>query len=301
MKAYFKYFAIPFCIVGFMAIVTCVMFFVHRAETASANSFKSNNNERTTTERVFDNANLLTDAEEAELEGLIAKREKETGCDIVIVNLNESLEEYAKSREDVWGKVPVEEYVLIYADDFYEEHHFGYDVDGGDGILFLDNRFRESDGGVYTRILTSGRAYDKYGNGDLERLENAIYDDIDDDPYKAYVTYVNRFADFMLDRNNASVDNTYFNPLVIVGVSFVIAIIYLAFNWSGKKGKKTTVSTTYVEGGRPTFRRREDTFLYKNVTKRRIETSSGGSGGGGRGGSYRSSGGGMRGGRTGRR
>jgi len=293
MKAYFKYFAIPFCIVGFMAIVTCVMFFVHRAETASANSFKSNNNERTTTERVFDNANLLTDAEEAELEGLIAKKEKETGCDIVIVTINESLEEYAKEYEYAYGYLSPDEYVMVYADNFYDEHGFGYEYKGGSGTLFLDNRAEESDGLQYVWMMTSGRALEEYSSSEVDDVLDVVFVNIDEDPYQAYVDFVNKFARDMDGGVAVANDRTFL--LGVLGVSLVVAIIYMICNWSGKKGKKTTVSTTYVEGGRPVFKRREDTFLYKNVTKRRIETSSSRSGGGG-GGAHRSAGGGMRGG-----
>jgi len=300
MKAYFKYFAIPFVIVGMMAVAAVFALIKSGVFATSSNAYaESTNDERVTDERVFDYADLLTDAEEDSLRDLIAKREKETQCDIVIVNLNESLEDYAKSREDVWGYTSIEEYVLIYADDFIEEYNFGYDENGGNCILFLDNRYREADGYMYTRITTSGIAYEKYSDSDLERLEDAIYEDIDDDPYEAYVTFVEKFTSKMTGGDvTTGIELTGISGTLIASV--IITVIYLVVNMLNKKGKKTTVSTTYVQGGRPVFRHRADHFIRKTVTQRRIESSSGG-GGGGRGGSYRSSSGRSRGGSTGRR
>ena len=64
-------------------------------------------------------------------------------------------------------------------------------------------------------------------------------------------------------------------------ILFIISIIFLIANWSGKKGKKTINEMTYLAGGRPEMRQQADTFLYKNVTKRHIERNTGGGSGGG--------------------
>ena len=62
-------------------------------------------------QRVFDSADVLSDKEEKKLEELIARREKQTGCDIVLVTLCESLEEYAREIEP---DVPYNQFVRIY-------------------------------------------------------------------------------------------------------------------------------------------------------------------------------------------
>ena len=57
--------------------------------------YQRTNTECVTDERVFDNAGVLSDREEEKLRRLIAKREKQTGCDIVLVTLNEPLGGFA--------------------------------------------------------------------------------------------------------------------------------------------------------------------------------------------------------------
>lgn len=284
MKEYLRFFAIPFSIMGILAIVTVTMFFIKGND--SAETVASGNTLRATTERVFDYADKLTDEEEDLLRKKIARAEQETRCDIVVVTLNESLVEYAAQYKSVIGSVPTSKCVMVYADNFYDENMFGYDKPHGDGVLFLDNWYRESDGYVYSWMSTSGRAEDKYSSEMIDDLlDEALYD-VEDDPYVAYATMVEIFVQDMTGKG--AVD-TILNPIYIPIAAIVISLIFLLVNWSSKKGKRTTTNRTYVVGGNPVFRRREDRFLYKNVTKQKIESSS--SSGGGGGGHHRSSGG----------
>ena len=145
MRDYFRFFKIPFIIIGILALTTLAIVFVKKGDALKAVSSEGNT-ERTTMERVFDYADKLTDAEEEALRASIREAEEETKCDIVVVTLNESLVEYAAQYEDKIGTVPVSECVMVYADNFYDEHKFGYNEPYGDGVLFLDNWYRESDG-----------------------------------------------------------------------------------------------------------------------------------------------------------
>ena len=284
MKEYLRYFSIPFALVGILAVVTLGTVLVKGG--ADVDAVASGNTQRTTTERVFDYADKLTDEEEDTLREKIAKAEQKTKCDIVLVTLNESLVEYAAQYEDIIGPVDTSECVMVYADNFYDEHKFGYDEAHGDGVLFLDNWYREADGGGYSWMSTSGRAEDMYSSEMIDQLLTDSLDYVEDSPYIAYSTMVDYFV---IDMTGGSVTDTIFNPLYIFIAAVVIALIFLLVNWSSKKGKRTTTDRTYVVGGNPVFRRREDRFLYKNVTKRKVESSSLSGGGGG--GHHRSSGG----------
>ena len=93
MKEYLRYFSIPFALVGILAVVTLGTVLVKGG--ADVDAVASGNTQRTTTERVFDYADKLTDEEEDTLREKIAKAEQKTKCDIVLVTLNESLVEYA--------------------------------------------------------------------------------------------------------------------------------------------------------------------------------------------------------------
>lgn len=298
MREYLRFFRIPFILVGILAVVTIAAAVAGSGKTAAVSG--SGNTERTTTERVFDYADKLTDAEEDALRTLIAEVETQTQCDIVLVTLNESLVEYAAQYEAQIGPVPTSQCVMVYADNFYDEHKFGYNAPYGDGVLLLDNWYREADGWVYNWLTTTGKAEDRYSTAMIDNVINDVNDRVEDDPYAAYVSYVENVR---RDMTGGSMSNTslgkVLQPHYILIAALVIAVVFLLVNWSSKKGKRTTTDRTYVVGGNPTFRRREDRFLYKNVTKRKIEKSS--SSGGGGGGHHRSSGGHSHGGGGGRR
>lgn len=297
MREYLRFFRIPFILVGILAVVTIGAAVAGSSKTASVSA--STNTERTTTERVFDYADKLTEAEEDALRTLIAEVENETQCDIVLVTLNESLVEYAAQYEAQIGPVPISQCVMVYADNFYDEHKFGYNAPyDGDGVLLLDNWYREADGWVYNWLTTTGRAEAKYSTSMIDNVINDVNAVVEDNPYAAYVSYVENVR---RDMTGGSMSNSsiamVLQPHYILIAALVIALVFLLVNWSSKKGKRTTTDRTYVVGGNPTFRRREDRFLYKNVTKHKIEKSSSGGGGG----HHRSAGGHSHGGGGGRR
>ena len=73
-----------------------------------------------------------------------------------------------------------------------------------------------------------------------------------------------------------------FASLGILGlvIPLIVSVIYLCVNLANNKGKKTTVSTTYVTSGVPNMRVKQDIFLHKHTTHCTIQSSSGGGGGG---------------------
>ena len=307
MKEYLRFFRIPFVLVGILAVVTLVAAAAKYSKTEVEVVSSSQNTERLTTERVFDYADVLTDTEEESLRKLISEAEKDTQCDIVLVTLNESLVEYAAQYEAQIGPVPTSQCVMVYADNFYDEHKFGYNEPYGDGVLLLDNWYREADGWVYNWLTTTGRAEDRYSEAMINNVINDVNDLVEEDPYEAYVSYVENVRRDMTGNSaqSNSMENSslgiILQPHYILIAAVVIALIFLLVNWSSKKGKRTTTDRTYVVGGNPTFRRREDRFLYKNVTKHKIESSSSSGGRSGGGGHHRSAGGHSHGGGGGRR
>ena len=95
MREYFRYFKWLYIVLAAAALLTVVLHTGHGA-LAKAMDYQRTNTQCVTDERVFDKADVLTDKEEEKLRRLIAKREKQTGCDIVLVTLNEPLAEYAR-------------------------------------------------------------------------------------------------------------------------------------------------------------------------------------------------------------
>ena len=194
MKEYFRYFRWMYIILGTVVILYIFISVGHGVISGAANHQRTNT-ECTTDERVFDYGDVLTDEEEDSLRSLIAKREKQTGCDIVLITLKESLKDYAREIEPY---VVYDEFVRIYAEEFYEEHNFGYDKPNGDGVLLVDNWFREDDGRIYTWFSTTGKVKEIYDAAEINHILDNVYRYVEHDPYRAYKTYVNDFYHDMM-------------------------------------------------------------------------------------------------------
>ena len=270
---YFEKFKVLFIIIGALLVILGLVWSGH-AIKGSFGSKPRGNTDCLVTERVFDYADVLTDEEEEKLRELIAKREKQTRCDIVLITLNESLEEYAKQYDEYASG---NDYTMIYADNFWDENRMGYNRAFGDGALLVDNWYRESDGKIYTWFCTTGIVKDTYSDMDIDHILDRVYRDVETNPYKAYKTYVNDFYDDMMGTRLFHVD-------VPKGISIIIGliatVIFIIANWKSKSGKDTTTAVTYVEGKKADFVNSRDIFVRKSVTKRHIETSSSGGGGG---------------------
>ncbi|MDE5819413.1 MAG: TPM domain-containing protein [Lachnospiraceae bacterium] len=241
-------------------------------------------------QRVYDYADVLTDSEEKDLEKLIAKREGQIGCDIVLVIINEPLAEYARGYEDVLGHLSESEYVMVYADNFYDEKAFGYNAPHGNGCVFVDNWDRSDSiyGYAYNWLSTSGTVEDKFSTRMINRVIDDVNDRVNENPYEAYKSYVNNIYYYM---SGNSTERVVIPLYVVAGIAAIAAVIYLIGNLAKNIGTKTTVGNTYVNGGRPKMNVMTDQFVRKSVTKRRIQSSSGGGGGGGGGGHHTSAGG----------
>ncbi|MCM1175116.1 MAG: TPM domain-containing protein [Blautia sp.] len=280
MREYFRYFRWVFITI---AVLAAVLAGVKGVERAAAGGRERTNTECAAARRVFDYADVLTDKEEKKLETLIAGRERQTGCDIVLVTLCESLEEYAREIEP---EVPCNQFVRIFAEEYYRENKFGYNRPGGDGVILVDNWFREADGHIHTWLWPSGIVEDTCSYEDIDRLLDDVYRYVENDPYRAYKTYVNDFYRDMTGRKFLHVNLPGWLP-ILAGI--IAAVIFIPLNWTAGSGSRTTTAVTYVNGGREHFVNKQDIFLRKSVVRRHIETSGAG---GGHGGGHRSGGGG---------
>lgn len=278
MREYFRYFKWIYIILAVLGILLFVLHVGHWGIALTAD-YQRTNKECLTDQRVFDYGDVLTDMEEQKLEKLIAKREKQTGCDIVLITLHESLKEYAREIEP---GVSYNEFVGVYAEQFWKENGLGYDRPDGDGVVLVDNWYREDDGAIYTGFSARGRVIDAYTDLQINHILDNVYRYVEQNPYRAYKTYVNDFYHDMLGINVFSI---YIPRIAYWIVGIISAVIFILYNWRSRKGRKTITAVTYVAGGKPVFRVCEDRFIRKTVTRRKIErSSSGGSGGGGGGG-----------------
>lgn len=274
MKKFVQIFKIPLIIFAVFLVVGIVCKVI--ADKKPLVEFERGNYQ-CTEERVFDYAEVLTKEEENELRVIIKEAEELCGTDIIIVTLDESLEAYAKSYEDIIGYVEPYEYTMVFADNFYDEGGFGYDKPHGDGVIFVDNWYRESDGGVYSWLSTSGRAMSGLSTENCEMILDMALDYVEDDPAYAYGYLVDLIEDY-LNPNIRLGDGL--GGIISVFIGLVAGLIFFLVNMGGKKGKKTVQTRTYVKSGVPEVRERQDIFLTKTVTRRKIETQTRSGGGG---------------------
>lgn len=272
MKEYMRYFKWVYAVLAVLAAVLGCIKGIHNL-AAKAGYYERTNTECTTTQRVFDYADVLTDKEERKLAELIEKRQEQTQCDIVLITLHESLKEYARNIEP---HVTYDEFVRVYAEQFYENNNFGYDKANGDGVLLVDNWYREDDGKIYTWLCTTGIVQDTYSDADIDHILDRVYRYVEQNPYRAYKTYINDFYDDMSGSRIFHMDVSGGFPFLL---GILAAAIFIPANWKSRSGSNTTTPITYLDGGRERFANKQDIFIRKTVVKHRIQTSSGGGGG----------------------
>jgi uncharacterized membrane protein YgcG len=273
MKKYFKHFCVLFIILGVLLIVFLGMKIAD--SRIPKTEYTRTNTECTETERVFDYADKLTDEEEDKLRELIAEKEQEIGCDIILVTINDA-------------SVNSDYAMMNYADDFYDSNKFGFEKAWGSGALYLDNWANG-----YCWFSTSGKVENHYSSWEIDDLIDSVCATVNYDQYGAYKTYVNSLAATMSGKSSSHIPMGY-----ILLAALVATVIYVLVGIVNNKGKKTTNAHTYVPGGNAVFNDKRDVFVSKHTTHRQI--SSGGSGGGGGGGHHVSSGGHSHGGGGGR-
>lgn len=230
-------------------------------------SSERKNSESISEERVFDYADVLTDEEENKLRKLIKESEEKIEGDIIIVTIRDTIED----KE-----------LMPYADDFYDQGKYGWNMPYGDGVLYLDNWENG-----YVWLSTSGKFINEYSSVKIDSLIEKTCEHINEDPYLGYETFVKEL-----------VWNSNKGTIVFLVASLIIAAIaaitFVIVNVLNRGNEVEPTKSTYVKNGNVDIKYRTDTFINKNVTSRTIQKSSGGSG------SHRSSGGRSHGGGGGR-
>ncbi len=281
LKQYFKYFAVWFVIAGVALVITIGAFAIK-----SLKRTETRKNTQAATERVYDNANVLTDQQEEDLREYIAEKEQYGTLDIVIVTLNEPM---GISDYD-WEKN-----MMTFADDFYEAGKYGWNMAYGDGVCLVDNWYEDENGSQKGSWLsTMGKMEDTIGWEEEAEVFDAMDWYIESDPYQAYRAAVDELADYGKYGYGSRGGDPSFCCFAFI-VPIIVAIIYAVANLAQSKAKDTTVAGTYVENGQMNMRSKSDQFIRKNVTSYRVSSSSSGGGtrsghrGGGSSGSHRSS------------
>lgn len=239
---------------------------------------------------VYDEAGVLAASEKSELEAYAHRTAEKCKVDIIIVFVDARLNTNQKIRN--------------FADDFYDQHAFGYDRRHGDGvILVIDTKAR------YDHIGTSGNAADFFTSSRLDSLGEKVENKLGSNDWaggaKQFVSWIeshyrNPNAPYSFGERVAhSAENIPMYLLLSIAISGLIIVIMIRF----RANRVTVNQSTYLRPGSFVLAQRDDIFMGETTTRVRIRSNNGGHSGGGHsggGGMHISSGGFSHGGRSGR-
>ena len=203
--------------------------------------------------RLVDQADLLTDAQEASLLSKLDSISNRQGMDVVVV-----------TADTLGGKSP-----MAYADDFYDYN--GY---AEDGILLLVS-MEDSD----WWISTAGYGITAFTDAGIEYLGNRFVPSLSDGDYAgAFEIYADHCDEFITQAKTGDPYDTHnlpkepFDFLLNLAVSFVIGLVIAAIATAVMKGKLKSVraqagASGYVKNGSMNVTHRQDLFLYRDVNR----------------------------------
>lgn len=223
-------------------------------------------------QRIFDEANLLTDAEIARLEKTAQYYSEKRETDFIIITQADPGKDMEK-----------------FLDDFYDEQGLGFDKSHGNtAMLGIDMKNRDV-------VLQGYYKAETYLNQQrIDQILDQIAPDLSDENYDvafdSFIKIVDKYMDYRPGVNPE-------NPFYKTSVQFMLAIglgIVIVFSMAyHTKPKMTTTARTYRDTERTKVLQKRDRYIRTTVTKRRKPKQSSGGGGSGRssGGYGRTSGG----------
>ncbi len=206
------------------------------------------------TDYLIDNAGLLSDAEEAELEAKLSEASDRLNADIVILT-----EEYISTDAE------------SYADDYFDYNGYGLD-----GLILLVDM-----GGRNWYISTCGVCVDGFEGDGFDYVSENIVDDLQEENYsKCFNTFADRSDEVIsLIREGKSFKAPFefFTTLLIcLVIGFVIALIVsLIMKAKLKSVHSKSEAADYLRNGSLNITVARDIFLYRQVTRtQKAESSS---------------------------
>ena len=223
--------------------------------------------------RMFDDAEVLTEDEDNELEDALEELSLRQSFDVTIATV-ESLESVDYDSMEA------------YADDLYDFCQFGYGSEM-DGVLLL-----VSVGDRKWHISTCGYGITAFTDAGIQYLGEQMTPDMADGDYAAafrtFIQWTDAYVTAAREGHPYDVDNMPKEPFSIVylGVALVIGLVTALIVTGVMKSRLKSVApqrdaTSYVRQGSMKLTNQRDLFLYRDVhrTERPKESSSSDSGG----------------------
>lgn len=212
---------------------------------------------------VFDNAEVLSDSFESDLNEAIIDFKQNHNADLVIL-----------TTDTLDGRSP-----SYYADDFYDYN--GFDQNG---ILLLIS-FEDND--VY--ISTSGNGINAFTDYGIDKALDEIVSELS---YGDYETAIEKFLSIADEYYTLYEEGTPFDKgsvpltsgqiILIIIVIWVVAFVISLIIVNNMKAQLTSIraranANDYIQNGNINLINSSDIFLYRNVSRVRIPKDTGGS------------------------
>ena len=209
---------------------------------------------------LFDEADILTRSEEAELAEKLEDISHTYEAQIVIVTM------------DSLSGVDIDDYVEY----LYDSVGFGYGEDH-DGILLLVCMAERE-----YRILSNGAANDAIADGEIGKICDAIEGHLSDGDYaKAFGVFLDKCEYYLDGHVNGYPFNFGKTLLICLVIGLVVGVIVaLVLASQLKSVRKQIRANDYVKPGSMQITIHNDMFLYRNVTRTKKQSNNGSSGGG---------------------
>ncbi|MDE7267834.1 MAG: TPM domain-containing protein [Lachnospiraceae bacterium] len=208
--------------------------------------------------RLVDDADVLSDSEEAKLRGKLDEISERQQVDVVVVTVD-SLE-----------GVNIEDY----ADDFYDYYGYGF-REMRDGILFLLS-MEERDWNISTR----GYAITVFTDAGLDYMSERIARDLKNEDYAAaFMTFADWCDDYIIQASTGvpyNIGNLPKEPfpfflffVICFAIAFVIALIVTGIMKRQLKSVRSrSEADNYVKSNSMQLTKKNDLFLYRHVEYR---------------------------------
>ena len=207
---------------------------------------------------IYDEADLLSSAEETQIAEKLSKIGEEFDAQIVVMTVTSTS-----------GNIDA------YIEDKFDSMNMGYG-ENQDGVLLLvcmDSR--------EYRILSNGYAGEAIGMDQIDAISEAIVSDLSDGDYAdAFITFADNCAYYLDGYLNGYPFNAGKN-LVVALIIGVVAGVIVAFILKKqlKSVRQQKQANVYIKSGSMQITASRDLFLYRDVTRTKKASSSSSSGG----------------------
>ncbi|MGN0408396.1 MAG: TPM domain-containing protein [Bacteroides sp.] len=233
-------------------------------------------------QKVYDNAGILTDSQEAKLQKKCVEYAEKAKTDIIILTAENTTKKSS----------------MQYTEDFFMAHDFGYDKLHGDGVIMLiDMHNRE------IWISTSGNAIKYLSDKRIDNIITSVTGKLSDgNYYDACTVFIEKTADYMTYLPSSSdaggngststvhdaaslTEKLFYAFPVKLAIAAAVAIVITFILRSQNKAAMAVDNHRYMREHKYIIREQRDRFIRSTRVRHEKASSSSGGGGGHSGGS----------------